>query len=115
MATVDVKCPYCESSEVMRYGKSRTNVQRYKCKHCSKLFQLDYKNKACKPGTHKQIISMTMNSSGVRDIARTLGISKNTVTSVLKKTKDFVRLRVLIVKQFPKIRKFYHLSLLMLF
>lgn len=77
MATVTVKCPYCGSIEVIRYGKSRSSHQRYKCKHCAKVFQLDYRNRACQPGFHKQIIDMVMNSSGTRDTARTLGISKN--------------------------------------
>ena len=90
MATVTVKCPYCGSIEVIRYGKSRSSHQRYKCKHYAKVFQLDYRNRACQPGFHKQIIDMVMNSSGTRDTARTLGISKNTVTKVLKKTKEVV-------------------------
>ena len=38
----------------------------------------------------KIIIDMAMNSSGVRDTARVLGISKNTVIRVLTKTKDVV-------------------------
>ena len=90
MATVTVKCPHCNSIDVICYGKSKAGIQRYKCKHCGKVFQLEYKNKACKPGTHKVIIDMAMNSSGVRDTARVLGISKNTVIRVLTKTKDVV-------------------------
>ena len=90
MVTVLVKCQYCGSTEVICHGKSRTNVQRYKCKQCTKTFQLEYKNKACKLGTHEQIFKMSMNSSGTRDTARVLGISKNTVARVLKKTVNIV-------------------------
>ena len=90
MATVTVKCPYCGSIEVIRYGKSRAGRQRYMCKHCGKRFQLEYKNKACQQGIHKLIVDMAMNSSGTRDTARVLGVSKNTVTRVLKKTKAAV-------------------------
>ena len=90
MATVIVKCPYCCSTKVIRYGKSRAGRQRYMCKHCMKRFQLEYKNKACKQGIHKLIVDMAMNSSGTRDTARVLGVSQNTVTRVLKKTKDAV-------------------------
>jgi len=32
-----------------------------------------------------KIIDLTLNSSGVRDIERTLGVHRDTVTSVLKK------------------------------
>ncbi len=60
------------------------------CKHCVKRFQLEYKNKACQQGIHTLIVDTVMNSSGTRDTDRVLGISKNTVTRVLKKTKDAV-------------------------
>ncbi|MDR1120906.1 MAG: hypothetical protein LBM08_08305, partial [Dysgonamonadaceae bacterium] len=39
-----------------------------------------------KEGVKEKIIEPTLNSSGVRDIGRLLSISKDTVTSVLKKT-----------------------------
>ena len=48
-------------------------------------FQLKYRNNAWKPGVKKQIIELTINSSGVRDFSRTLHINKNTVISELKK------------------------------
>ena len=52
------------------------------CKH--RTFQLEYKNKACKPGEEEK---MAMNGAGVRDTGRVLGISVSTVIKVLKKLK----------------------------
>ncbi|WP_369692235.1 IS1-like element transposase [Desulfonema ishimotonii] len=40
---------------------------------------------AWKPGVKEQIEVQTLNSSGVRDISRNIGISKSTVISELKK------------------------------
>ena len=91
MAYVEVKCPYCESTEVNKSGKNATGRQRYKCKGCHKTFQLEYKNKASDPEVKKQIVPMVMNGSGTRDTARVLGISKDTVTSTLKKLKKIVK------------------------
>ncbi len=91
MATIKVKCPYCGSEEVVLYGKHRTGRQRYLCRNeaCThKTFQVEYKNKACKPGVKKKIIEMAMNGAGTRDTGRILGISKDTVTAVLKKQKN---------------------------
>ncbi len=91
MATVKVKCPYCGSEEVVRYGKSSTGKQRYLCqnKECShKTFQLEYKNNASKPGMTERIVMMVMNGSGTRDTGRVLGVSKDTVTAVLKKREN---------------------------
>ena len=86
-----VKCPFCGSEDVSLFGKSKKGTQRYICNHdeCShKTFQLEYKYNACKPGVHERIIEMAMNGSGTRDTGRALRISKDTVTTVLKKRKN---------------------------
>ena len=44
-----------------------------------------FRYNARKPGVKEQITVLTLNSSGVRDIARNLGINRNTVVSELKK------------------------------
>ena len=91
MAVIKVKCPYCESEEVSLYGKNSTGRQRYLCRNKAcrhKTFQLEYKNNACRPGTREKIVEMAMNGSGTRDTGRVLGISKDTVTAVLKKRKN---------------------------
>lgn len=78
MAVIEVKCPKCLGSEVVKYGKSRSVEQRYYCrnKECgTTIFQLDYKNRGCEAGIEYKIITMTANASGIRDIARVLEIS----------------------------------------
>ena len=55
------------------------------CSH--KTFQIQYAYNACVPGVREKIIDIAMNGSGVRDTGRVLGISKDTVTSILKKRK----------------------------
>lgn len=88
MATIKVTCPYCGSDKVVCNGKTQKGIQRYLCKNKScqhSTFQLEYTYNACEPGMHEKIIDMAMNGSGVRDTGRVLGISKDTVTAVLKK------------------------------
>jgi len=88
MATVKVKCPVCEKTQVIEYGKSRSGKQRYCCKNddCPrKIFQLEYQYNGHKPGIDEQIIDMTVNASGVRDIYRVLKITTDKVISTLKK------------------------------
>jgi transposase-like protein len=80
-----ISCPYCSSNHLRKNGKSVTGTQRYWCQSCQKHFQLSYRYQACKVGIKEQIISLTMNSSGVRDISRLLHIHRDTVTSTLKK------------------------------
>ncbi len=87
-----LRCPYCKSEKIVRYEKSKSGKQKYKCcnETCShKIFQMEYQYKACEPGMKERIIQMVMNGSGTRDTGRVLGIDKDTVTSVLKKTELF--------------------------
>ena len=48
-------------------------------------FLLDYRNRGCLPEVKHTIIDMSLNASGVRDTARVLRISTDTVLSELKK------------------------------
>ena len=72
------------------FSYGTTAKQRYLCRNKScarKTFQMEYKNNACRPGVHEEIVEMAMNGTGTRDTGRVLGISKDTVTSVLKNEK----------------------------
>ena len=84
-----IHCPNCGSSHIGKSGFSDHGVQRYRCQeaNCStKTFMLHYKYKAYEPGIKQRIVEMAINSSGIRDTARVLGINKNTVISSLKKS-----------------------------
>ncbi len=88
MPSVEVKCPTCSQNVVVKFGTSPTGKQRYQCKNssCDKnTFILDYSRNGDIPGVKDKIIDMALNGSGIRDTARVLKISINTVLSELKK------------------------------
>ena len=90
MAMVEVKCPICNMATVSKHGKTPKGVQRYICNNSNcprKIFMLEYAYNGNKPGVNEQIVKMTANASGIRDIARVLGISTDKVMSTLKKQK----------------------------
>jgi len=80
-----IYCSHCDGTDLQKNGKGLNGTQRWYCKECNKYFRLEYRYNACKKGVKEEIITMTLNSSGVRDIGRVLRISNGTVTSVLKK------------------------------
>jgi len=84
MVLIPLKCPHCESTNVRKFGTSQAGKQRYECKSCKKTFQDDYTYNACEPKTRSEIYFQTINGSGVRAIARSLGIAKDTVISTLR-------------------------------
>ena len=89
MATVQVKCPHCSGLNVVKNGYNKRGTQRYYCRdtHCKSYFLLEYAYNGSKPGINEQIVKMTANASGIRDISRVLDISTDKVMSTLKKQK----------------------------
>ena len=88
MAFVQVQCPDCYSTDVVQYGKQANGTQRYRChnRDCPRtIFLLQYQDKGRLPAVRQQIVDMTLNGSGVRDIVRVLRVSSATVIDVLKK------------------------------
>ena len=88
MVLIAVTCPYCQSDHITKRGKTDTGKQRYRCQnpdcpHHSFLLNPAYKGRL--PEIKEQIIDMALNGSGIRDTARVLGVSTDTVLSELKK------------------------------
>jgi transposase-like protein len=81
-----IKCPHSgEVEPVKRHGRTAKGTQRYRCYACKKSFLTDYSYRGHKPDVKAQISQMAMNGSGVRDTARVLKVSQNTVISHFKK------------------------------
>src|SRR5215467_14839318 len=88
MTFIAVQCPHCQSEQIVKRGETRRGTQRSLCQNtaCAKgSFLLDYRNRGCLPEVKHTIIAMSLNASGVRDTARVLRISTDTVLSELKK------------------------------
>jgi IS1 family transposase/transposase-like protein len=81
---VQVKCPHCESARVKKNGAKANKVQNFYCYPCKKQFQMNYKNHGANPINRKLVRSMTMNSSGIRDIQRVTGISIVCILNILR-------------------------------
>src|SRR5919206_265867 len=88
MTFITVRCPHCDSEQIVKRGKTHCGTQRYLCQNtaCARgSFLLDYRNRGCLPEVKQQIIDMSLNASGVRDTARVLRISTDTVLNALRK------------------------------
>ncbi len=88
MVLIAVNCPYCQSDQIAKLDQTDTGKQRYRCQnpdcpHQSFLLNPAYKGRL--PEIKEQIIDMALSGSGIRDTARVLGISTDTVLNELKK------------------------------
>ena len=91
MTLIAVQCPHCLSEQIVKRGKTRRGTQRYLCQNsaCTQgSFLLDYRNRGCLPDVKHQIIDMSLNASGIRDTARVLRISTDTVLRELRKKEE---------------------------
>ena len=84
MATIEVTCSHCNSTNVVKNGKAPSGLQRFYCNSCRKSFQKEFIYNGNQPGVQERLVDMAMNGSGVRDTSRVLGISQNTVIKRLK-------------------------------
>jgi len=87
MVLIPVRCPHCQSDQVIKGGKTKAGKQRYKCQNADcpcYSFQLDLIYHGRSPEVKDQIIDMALNGSGIRDTARVLKISTATVINELK-------------------------------
>ena len=84
-----VLCPHCGSDHIIKAGTSAKGEQRYRCKNpdCTLVtFMQAYCYKAYEHGVKARIVDMALNGSGVRDTARVLKVSRNTVMGTIKKS-----------------------------
>jgi transposase-like protein len=88
MVLEPVHCPDCDSTQVIKHGKTPEGKQRYRCQdgECKRsTFIRAYSYAGLLPKVKQQICDMATNGSGIRDTARVLGVSQKTVIETLKK------------------------------
>jgi transposase-like protein len=91
MTFLPVRCPRCKGDQVVKRGKTSNEKQRSLCQSDAcpqRTSVLEYRHRGRLLQVKRQIIDMALNGSSIRDTARVLGISKDTVLSELKKRKE---------------------------
>jgi transposase-like protein len=91
MTLTTIKCPHCGSENISKNGHNKSGKQVYNCKNLDckyRNFIENYSYNGCKPEIRRQVLKMAVNGNGTRATGRILGISKDTVTSILKKLKN---------------------------
>src|SRR5262245_15123194 len=94
MAEAAVQCPHCQRKVVVKYGKTSNGKERFRCQQreqCGRTFLQSYAYPGCLPTVKQQMVEMTLNGSGIRDITRVLQVGSNTVLRELKKASDLSR------------------------
>jgi transposase-like protein len=80
----EIACPRCSSPNIKKNGTTANRKQKYRCKDCRRQFIADSTYRGWMPVLRNPIVPMMMNSSGIRDIARVLQISTQTVMKTIR-------------------------------
>jgi len=91
MTFIAVQCPHCHSEQIVKRGKTGCGTQRSLCQNtgcATGSFLLDSRNHGCVPEVKQSLMDRSLNASGMRETARVLRISTDTVLSELKKKED---------------------------
>lgn len=81
--TIQVKCPHCHSSKVVKNGVKSTGRQNFLCRGCRKQFQGEYRYRGADPAVGSLVLRMLERNSGVRDIEGVLQVSRRCVLGTL--------------------------------
>jgi insertion element IS1 protein InsB len=81
------QCTACTSSNIVKNGKNRYGNQQFKCKDCGKQGVLNPTEKYSEE-QKEQILATYQERPSMRGIQRIYGLSRNTLSSWLKKSPE---------------------------
>lgn len=80
---LQINCPHCQSSKIVKNGKKKSGAQHLLCRSCGKQFLSAYQNKGSDPNIKRLVGRLLERNQGIRDIAHVLEISRRSVLKVL--------------------------------
>jgi transposase-like protein len=78
-------CYHCGSDQLARNGLTRNGKQRYLCSECGRTSRDNPQPNGYTEEERERILRAYHERSSLRGLSRTFGVSRNTVTSWLKK------------------------------
>ncbi len=84
MCFEEITCPSCSSRNIKKNGTTANRKQKYRCQECGRQFITNYTYRGCLSLLRDLVVPMTMTSSGIRDIARVLSMSTQTVMKTIR-------------------------------
>jgi transposase-like protein len=88
MITQQLSCRHCASANITRHGLTNNGKQRYFCHDCGRYSRDNPQPNGYTESERETILRAYDERSSLRGLTRTFGVSRNTVTSWLKKRDD---------------------------
>jgi transposase-like protein len=87
MVTIKLTCRHCGSENIVRNGLTANNKQRFLCHDCGKCSRENPQPNGYSEEEREEILRAYDERSSLRGLTRTFGVSRNTVSSWLKKSR----------------------------
>lgn len=88
MVTIKLTCRHCDGTNIVRNGLTNNDKQRYLCKNCGRTSRDDPQPNGYTEAERETLLRASHERSSLRGLSRTFGVSRNTVTSWLKKSQE---------------------------
>lgn len=79
-------CYHCGSQRVRKHGKTRNGKQRFKCNSCCRSLRENVQRQEYSEARKDEILRAYEERTSLRGLTRIFGVSRQTVTSWLKKS-----------------------------
>jgi transposase-like protein len=79
-------CVHCDSERVIKRGRTRNGKQRYGCHECGRTFRENPQSNIYDPARKDEILRAYHERTSLRGLTRIFGVSRQTVSSWLKKS-----------------------------
>ncbi len=85
MVTRTVTCFHCQSTNLVRNGKTPDGRQRFRCHDCQRRSTAEPRPNGYPAEQRELILRASQERTSLRGLTRTFGVSRTTVLSWLKK------------------------------
>ncbi len=85
MVTIKLRCRHCDSANIVRNGLTTNGKQRFLCHDCRRRSRVNPQPNGYTDEEREEILRAYEERSSLRGLSRTFGVSRNTVSSWLKK------------------------------
>ena len=83
---IAMPCSHCGSESYRKNGRTRNDKQKYLCKSCGRTFRENPGTNAYSEERKEEILRAYHERTSLRGLTRIFGVSRQTVTSWLKKS-----------------------------
>jgi transposase-like protein len=87
MVTLTLRCCHCDSTNLIRHGLAQNGKQRFRCRDCRRTSRQNPGSAAHDATFKARVLAAYHERASMRGIARVFGISRQTLSTWLKKSR----------------------------